>query len=89
MDVLNQLGQFNQNFLLANCLWGTVASGYLIYGWRRRSLIPFLGGFCDDGRVLVHAGADDVGGQHCHHVCRLVAGKTGLLILNGFNFRQK
>jgi hypothetical protein len=45
MDVLNQLGQFNQNFLLANCLWGAVASGYLIYGWRQRSLIPFLGGF--------------------------------------------
>ena len=45
MDVTSQLGQFDQNFLLANCFWGAVASGYMIYGWRQRSLIPFLGGF--------------------------------------------
>jgi len=45
MDALSQLGQLNQNFLLANCVWGGVASGYMIYGWRQRSLIPFLGGF--------------------------------------------
>ena len=45
MDSISQLGQLNQNFLLANCLWGAVASGYMIYGWRQRSLIPFLGGF--------------------------------------------
>ena len=45
MDAINQLGQLNQSFLLANCLWSAVASGYMIYGWRQRSLIPFLGGF--------------------------------------------
>jgi hypothetical protein len=45
MDAISQLGQLDQNFLLANCFWGAVASGYMIYGWRRRSLIPFLGGF--------------------------------------------
>ena len=45
VDTINQLGQLNQNFLLANCFWSAVASGYLIYGWRQRSLIPFLGGF--------------------------------------------
>ena len=46
MDALNQqFGQLNQNFLLANCLWGAVASGYMIYGWRQKVLIPFLGGF--------------------------------------------
>jgi multidrug transporter EmrE-like cation transporter len=45
MDAINQLGQLNQNFLLANCFWSAVASGYMIYGWRQRSLIPFLGGF--------------------------------------------
>ena len=45
MDVISQLGQFNQNFLLANCLWGAVASGYMIYGWKQKALIPFLGGF--------------------------------------------
>jgi hypothetical protein len=45
MDAMSQLGQLDQNFLLANCFWGAVASGYMIYGWRQRSLIPFLGGF--------------------------------------------
>ena len=45
MDAISQLGKFDQNFLLANCLWGAVASGYMIYGWRQRTLIPFLGGF--------------------------------------------
>jgi len=44
-DVLKQLGQLNQNFLWASCIWGAVASGYMIYGWKQRSFIPFLGGF--------------------------------------------
>jgi hypothetical protein len=43
-DLLNQLGSINQDFLLASCIWGTVASGYIIYGWKQRSLMPFLGG---------------------------------------------
>jgi hypothetical protein len=38
MDLLNQ------NFLLASCVWGGVAGGYLIYGWRQRATIPLLGG---------------------------------------------
>jgi hypothetical protein len=44
MDALKQLGQFNQSFLLANCLWSAVASGYMVYGWRQKALIPFFGG---------------------------------------------
>ena len=45
MNTLSQFGQFNQNFLLANCVWGAVSSGYLIYGWKQKRLIPFIGGF--------------------------------------------
>jgi len=45
MDAFNQLSQLNQDYLLASCLWGAVASGYMIYGWKQRVLIPFLGGF--------------------------------------------
>jgi len=44
-DVLHQLGSIDQNFLWASCLWGAVAGGYCLYGWKQRSLIPFLGGF--------------------------------------------
>ena len=45
MDLISQLGQLNQNSLWASCIWGAIAGGYMIYGWRQRSLIPFLGGF--------------------------------------------
>jgi hypothetical protein len=34
----------DQHFLWASVIWGAVASGYLIYGWRQRAAIPFLGG---------------------------------------------
>jgi hypothetical protein len=37
MDLLNE------HYLWASCLWGAVASGYMIYGWRQRAIIPFVG----------------------------------------------
>lgn len=43
-DALTQLGNLDQKFLWASCLWGAIAGGYCIYGWKQRSLIPFLGG---------------------------------------------
>jgi len=44
-DFLHQLGQLNQNFLWASCIWGAVASGYMVYGWKQRTIVPFFGGF--------------------------------------------
>ena len=38
MDLLNQ------HYLWASCIWSAIASGYMIYGWRQRALLPFLGG---------------------------------------------
>ena len=38
MDLLNQ------KFLWASCIWSAIASGYMIYGWRQRAAIPFVGG---------------------------------------------
>jgi hypothetical protein len=35
---------FDENFLLASLVWGSVATGYLIYGWKQKALMPFLGG---------------------------------------------
>jgi hypothetical protein len=43
-DMLNQLGSLNQNFLWASLIWGSIASGYIIYGWRQRATIPLIGG---------------------------------------------
>jgi hypothetical protein len=34
----------NQHYLWASCIWSAIASGYMIYGWRQRALLPFLGG---------------------------------------------
>jgi hypothetical protein len=42
-SLINFLGQLNQNALWASCLWGAVASGYMIYGWKQKAMIPFLG----------------------------------------------
>jgi len=43
VDFLNQLN-INQHYIWASMIWSAVASGYLIYGWKQKSLIPFVGG---------------------------------------------
>ena len=45
VDTQNFKFLMDQNFLWASCIWGAVASGYCVYGWKQRSIIPFLGGF--------------------------------------------
>lgn len=44
MNLLNQLGSINQNFLWASLIWGTVAFGYISYGWKQGKIIPLVGG---------------------------------------------
>ena len=34
----------NENFLLASMIWGSIATGYLIYGWKQKAAIPLGGG---------------------------------------------
>lgn len=34
----------NEHFLWASVIWGAIASGYFIYGWRQKSAIPLAGG---------------------------------------------
>jgi len=34
----------NEHYLWASFLWGTVAGGYLLYGWKQRSAIPLVAG---------------------------------------------
>lgn len=47
---LRQIGRMDfksmldENFLWASCLWGAVASGYFIYGWRQKAAIPLAAG---------------------------------------------
>lgn len=35
---------FDEHFLWASVIWSGVASGYWIYGWRQKSMIPLAGG---------------------------------------------
>ncbi len=32
------------NALWASVLWGGIAGGYLVYGWRQKASIPLIGG---------------------------------------------
>lgn len=34
----------DENFLWASMIWGAVASGYFIYGWRQKAAIPLAAG---------------------------------------------
>ena len=35
----------NEHYLWASCIWGAIATGYLVYGWRQKVVGPFIGGF--------------------------------------------
>ena len=41
----------SESFLWASLVWGSVGSGYLLYGWKQKEPIPLLGG------VLLLAGS--------------------------------
>jgi hypothetical protein len=41
---LINIGGWSESFLWASMIWSSIAGGYLIYGWKQRSLIPFIGG---------------------------------------------
>jgi hypothetical protein len=35
--------------------WGAIGSGYLIYGWKQRSMIPFIGGLIMSAACFIPA----------------------------------
>lgn len=38
----NLLG--NPSALIASCIWGAVGSGFAIYGWKQKVMLPLYGG---------------------------------------------
>jgi hypothetical protein len=44
INKLAQSGALNEHYIWASFLWGTIAGGYLIYGWKQKVSIPFIGG---------------------------------------------
>ena len=41
---MDMKAMLDENFLWASVIWGGVAGGYLIYGWRQKSGIPLAAG---------------------------------------------
>jgi len=41
---MDMKAMLDENFLWASVVWGGVAGGYLIYGWRQKSGIPLAAG---------------------------------------------
>jgi hypothetical protein len=41
---LISIGGWSESFIWASMIWSTIASGYMLYGWKQRSMIPFIGG---------------------------------------------
>ncbi|HXC35550.1 MAG TPA: hypothetical protein VNV43_06710 [Candidatus Acidoferrales bacterium] len=38
------MGTWSTSAIFAGMFWGTVGTGYLIYGWKQRSMIPLFAG---------------------------------------------
>jgi hypothetical protein len=70
--------KLNENFLWASLIWGAVASGYLIYGWRQRAAIPFAGG------VAMTAASFFLGALPMSLACVAVIGMVWWLIRQGY-----
>jgi len=44
LNKLAQSGALNMHYIWASFLWGTIASGYLLYGWKQKAAVPLVGG---------------------------------------------
>jgi hypothetical protein len=42
MDLTKALG--SPSSLIASVIWGAIGSGFAIYGWKQKSMIPLFGG---------------------------------------------
>lgn len=43
-DILKQFGPISMHYIWASFLWGSIAGGYVIYGWKQKATIPLIGG---------------------------------------------
>lgn len=44
MNHLINTSTWTQSFLWASVIWGAIGSGYVMYGWKQKSMIPFGAG---------------------------------------------
>jgi uncharacterized membrane protein YoaK (UPF0700 family) len=45
VQLAQQLGQISQHYLWISMIWGAIAGGYCVYGFKQKEIIPCLGGF--------------------------------------------
>ena len=43
----------DQNFLWASMIWGSVAGGYLVYGWKQKASVPLVAGVAMTGMSFI------------------------------------
>lgn len=49
-DVTNNLGNLTQglvgntNSIVASVIWGAIGTGFALYGWKQKSMVPLFGG---------------------------------------------
>ena len=70
--LITALSNIDQSALWASWLWGAVASGYCVYGWKQKSIIPWLGGFamtaaCFMSSALIKPSGCVVCSIHAHY----------------------
>jgi hypothetical protein len=44
MNFSEYFSGWSESYIWASLIWSSIASGYMIYGWKQRSMIPFFGG---------------------------------------------
>jgi uncharacterized membrane protein YoaK (UPF0700 family) len=44
-QLTQQLGSLDQRYIWVSMIWGAIAGGYCIYGFKQKEIIPCLGGF--------------------------------------------
>jgi hypothetical protein len=45
VQLAHQLGQISQHYLWISLIWGAIAGGYCVYGFKQKEIVPCLGGF--------------------------------------------
>lgn len=38
------MGTWTESFIWASMFWGAVGAGYVVYGWKQQSMVPFIAG---------------------------------------------
>ncbi|HXT09939.1 MAG TPA: hypothetical protein VN873_00100 [Candidatus Angelobacter sp.] len=44
IDLKGLTAHVNSNSIVASVIWGAIGSGFFIYGWKQKSMVPLFGG---------------------------------------------